>query len=38
MSKEQKRRDTKTRMRHFVIELIAVAVARRIIRNIVRKL
>ena len=38
MSKERKHRDTKTRMRQWVIELVAVAVARRVIRNIVRKL
>ncbi len=38
MSKDQKRRSTKTRMKHWVLEVVAVAVARRVIRTIIRKL
>lgn len=38
MSKDQKRRNTKTRMKHWVLEVVAMAVARRVIRTIIRKL
>ena len=38
MAKDQKRRNTKTRMKHWVLEVVAMAVARRVIRTIIRKL
>ena len=38
MSKDRQRRSPKTRVKHWVLEVVAMAVARRVIRTIIRKL